>query len=117
MHRVPFETFLALGWSESMRHRLADFAVDPEVACLTAVDSGGRLVAQRWNDLPDPLPAGTIAYWARQEGARRSRTAEAVLLVLRDGLKPYAAARQAGVSSQAVYRALKGRRSAEPGDA
>lgn len=117
MHQVPLETFLSLGWSESMRHRLADAAADRAVACLVAVEADGRRTVQRFEAVPVPLPAGTVAYWARSERARRSRTAEAVLLVLRDGLTPYAAAKQAGVKSQAVYRALRTRRSREPGDA
>lgn len=114
--QVPLEVFLALGWSESLRHRLADAAADPAVACLVAVEADGRRAVQRFTVVPDALPAGTVAYWTRQERARRSRTAEAVLLVLRDGLTPYAAAKRAGVKSQAVYRALKAR-SRAPTDA
>lgn len=117
MANVSFDVFLALGWSESMRHRLADLAIDPNVVCLTAVDAGGRLTVQRWDAVPDPLPAGTVAHWTRQDPSRRSRTAKAVLLVLQDGLTPYAAARRAGVASQAVYRALKGRPADETIDA
>jgi hypothetical protein len=117
MADVTFDVFLALGWSESMRHRLADLAIDPSVVCLTAIEAGGRLTVQRWDAVPDPLPAGTVAHWTRQDPSRRSRTAEAVLLVLRDGLTPYAAAKLAHVSSQAVYRALKGRPAVETGDA
>lgn len=117
MHQVPLETLLSLGWSESVRHRLADASVDPAVACIIAIEADGRRSARLLDAVPSPLPENTVAYWARPERTPRSRTAEAVLLVLRDGLTPYAAARQSGVKSQAVYRALKTRRSREPGDA
>lgn len=117
MHQVPLETLLALGWSESVRHRLADAAIDPGVACLIAIEADGRRSVRLFDVVPDPLPDDTVAYWARSERATRSRTAEAVLLVLRDGMTPYAAARQVGVKSQAVYRALRTRRSREPSDA
>lgn len=113
--RLSLEAFLALGWSAKLLHQLAALAVDPAVGCLSAHHANGRITAQRWDTAPSTWPADTIGYWIKQTA--RSRTAVAVLLVLRDGLTPYAAAKRAGVSSQAVYQALKAHRSVAPADA
>lgn len=107
MHCVPLETLLALGWSDTMRHKLADLAIDPAVAAITASDINGRLTAKVWDAVPDPIPPGTIALWARQMPRRGSRTAEAVRMVLEDGIAASEAAQRVGVTYQAVYKALK----------
>lgn len=116
MHCVPLETLLALGWSESMRHKLADLAINPDVAAITAADADGRMTAKAWDSVPDPIPLGTVAFWARQMPRRGSRTAEAVRMVLEEGIAAAEAAKRVGVTYQAVYKALKDLK-ARPGPA
>lgn len=100
--------FLALAWSDNVRAKLQELAQQPETQFLIASQKSGKLTASLFTDLPDPLPDGVVALWRKDylQTAMKSKTQQAVDLVLKNGMTPHAAAALMDVHASAVYRAL-----------
>lgn len=111
MKQLTLDQFLALGWSTSLRQKLQGMA-DSGIAALVAWDNAGKMSASAYTEEPPELPETTVAVWRRQPlppsiaETMKSRTQQAVELVLSKGVSPHAAAKQLGVHASAVYRAI-----------
>jgi hypothetical protein len=105
---LDLDAFLALGWSPGVRNKLQDIAAQSETKLLLASQKSGKLAASVFTEEPDKLPAGVMAVWRKdaQRDAGKSKTQQAVDLVLAQGLTPHAAAAAMKVHASAVYRAL-----------
>ena len=111
MKDLTLEAFLTLGWSDSLKAKLADMATRPDVQYLVAWDNAGKVSASAFTEEPDEWPDTAMAIWRRNplptdQAMPKSKTQQAVDLVLRDGLNPNTAAKQLGIHPSAVYRAL-----------
>lgn len=111
LHPLELELadFLALAWSDPVRAKLKKVAWEPETNFLLAIQRDDRLTATMFTQLPRQLPAGVVAIWRKDplQDAVKSKTQQAVDLVLKDGMTPHAAAALMKVHSSAVYRALQ----------
>lgn len=106
---LDLDHFLSLPWSDNVRHKLRDAAWDPDTRFLLARQVGDRLAAAAFTgDLPEPLPGGVVALWRKDylQDAMKSKTQQAVDLVLKNEMTPHAAAALMKVHPSAVYRAL-----------
>jgi hypothetical protein len=109
MTPLPLESFLVdLPWSDNLRHVLRVTADRDNVKAITAHRKEGKLTAQAWTRLPRQWPDEVEALWVRPRPGR-SKTMQAVDLVLKDGLTVYAAAKKIGVNQSAVHRAIQRR--------
>lgn len=109
MSPMPFDVFLDLGFSDNLRHVLRVTADRDNVMALSAHDKNGKLSAQAWESLPEAWPDGTLGIWLKECKPKRSRTMQAVDLVLNEGLSVYAAAKAVNVHQSAVHRAIQRR--------
>lgn len=109
MSPMPFDVFLDLGFSDNLRHVLRVTADRDNVMALSAHDKNGKLSAQAWESLPETWPDGTLGIWLKECKPKRSRTMQAVDLVLNEGLSVYAAAKAVNVHQSAVHRAIQRR--------
>lgn len=111
---------LTLPWSANMRDRLRAAAADPTVEVIAVYPQGDGYSPVLFRDGTPPRP-GAVALWRPEPPAPpapeapastgspstvKSRTMQALDLILSQGLTPYAAAQAAGISPAAVYRAL-----------
>lgn len=103
---LPLDEFLALPWSAAQRSAIQDRAGRPETAMLAACTKDGRLACLAYTDATSKYPPQTFAVWRRTAPTVKSKTMQALDLILRDGLSPHAAAKATGVHASAVYRAL-----------
>lgn len=109
MNQLNIADFLhELSWSDNVRHKLRIMADRDDLLAISAHTKDGRLVATAWTRWPRQWPASTVAVWCKRPMPDRmlSLTQQALELV-RQGVNPHAAADQLGISSTAVYRALK----------
>ncbi len=108
---VDLESFLALPWSPGVREKLRERASHPDTQAIAAWDNNGRLVASAYTTLPIQWPESLVAIWRKQTfqlpDPVKSKTMQALDLILQEGMTPFAAAKQAGVHASAVYRALE----------
>jgi hypothetical protein len=110
---VDLESFLALPWSPGVRQKLRERASQSDTQAIAAWDHNGRLVASAYTTLPERWPESLVALWRKQTFQPtepepvKSKTMQALDLILQDGLTPFAAAKQVGVHASAVYRALE----------
>lgn len=114
MKQLSLEAFLNdLTWSDNMRHVLRIRADRDDLLALSATVRDGRLVAEAWTVMPADWPDDTVAVWCkrplRDNEMGKSKTMQAVDLVLNEGLTVYAAAKRIGVNQSAVHRALQRR--------
>lgn len=109
MRPMPFNVFLDLGFSDNLRHVLRVTADRDNVMALSAHEKNGKVSAQAWEALPEEWPGGTLGIWIKECKPKRSRTMQAVDLVLDEGLTVYAAAKAVKVHQSAVHRALNRR--------
>lgn len=114
MKQLTLEAFLNdLAWSDNMRHVLRIKADRDDLRALSANLRDGRLVAAAYTQLPDDWPDDTVAIWCKRplqdNEMGKSKTMQAVDLVLNEGLTVYAAAKKIGVNQSAVHRALQRR--------
>lgn len=111
MKSVTLDDFLyGQPWSDNMRHVLRVKADRDDLIALTAHQVDGRLTAQAWTVQPQDLPSSTVVIWYKRLPAgsdvTKSKTMQAVELVLEQGMTVYAAAKQVGVGQSVVHRAL-----------
>jgi hypothetical protein len=111
MKSVTLDDFLyGQPWSDNMRHVLRVKADRDDLIALTAHQVDGRLTAQAWTVQPKDLPDGTVVIWYKKSPESsevpKSKTMQAVELVLEQGMTVYAAAKQVGVGQSVVHRAL-----------
>ena len=109
MSPMPFNVFLDLGFTDNLRRILQVTADRDNVMALSAHDKNGKVSAQAWEALPEEWPSETIGIWIKECKPKRSRTMQAVDLVLDEGLTVYAAAKAVNVHQSAVHRALNRR--------
>lgn len=110
MNALTFDDFLDLGFSDNLRHVLRVTADRDDLKALTAHNKDGKITAQAWDRIPREWPEGTLAIWLKPAPeAQRSKTMQAVDLVLNEGLTAYAAAKRVGVHQSAVHRAIQRR--------
>lgn len=105
---LDLDHFLALGWSAGVQAKLREIVWEPHVNFLLARRVDGKLAGTAFSALPDPLPDGLVALWRKDylQNAMKSKTQQAVDLVLKNEMTPHAAAALMKVHPSAVYRAL-----------
>jgi hypothetical protein len=114
MQLLDLEQFLYdISWSDNVRHKLRVMSDRDDLRYLVAYDLGGKLSCSAYTSKPDSF-GNAIAIWSKRGddptvALPKSRTMQAMDLVLDDGLTVYAAAKQVGVNESAVHRAM-GRR-------
>lgn len=114
MQILDLEAFLYdLPWSDNVRAKLRVTADRDSLRYLIAWNHDGQLSCSAWEQKPESFH-NAIAIWSKRgddptASATKSRTMQAIDLVLDDGMTVYAAAKQIGVNESAVHRAL-GRR-------
>lgn len=106
--------------SPGVREKVRAAAADPTVDAIAAYRKGSGYELRIYRD-GAPLNPGAVALWRPEPPAPpappvspatgtldavKSRTMQALDLILRDGLTPYAAAQATGIDPSAVYRAL-----------
>lgn len=115
MKLLDLDKFLYdLPWSDNMRHKLRVMSDRDDLRYLVAWDNAGKVSCSVFTQKPAEWPVNALAIWSKRgddptASAAKSRTMQALDLVLDDGLTVYAAAKQIGVNESAVHRAL-GRR-------
>ena len=109
MQLLDLEQFLYdISWSDNVRHKLRVMSDRDDLRYLVAYDLGGKLSCSAFTSKPDSF-GDAIAIWSKRgDDPAKSRTMQAVDLVL-EGMTVYAAAKQVGVNESAVHRAM-GRR-------
>lgn len=106
MKKLNLAEFLEdLSWSDNVRHKLRIVADRDDLYALSATDVEGKLTAQAWTKWPDEWPENTVAVWCKRSMSK-SKTMQAVDLVLDTGMSVYSAAKQIGVNPSAVHRAI-----------
>ena len=99
----------------TMAAKLRETAQRPDVAALARVEaSNGRFIAQAFNQVPkiwsqDVQSIYCLEVLTSEENELKSKTMQALDLVINDGLSQYAAAAKLGISTAAVSRALSRR--------
>lgn len=110
MNHLTLDRFLDLAWSDNVRHVLRVKADRDDLLALTASRNGDKLAAQAWTKWPPAWPSDIVAIWFKRSppssDTTKSKTMQAVDLVLDQGLTVYAAAKQIGINQSAVHRAL-----------
>lgn len=111
MQALNLSAFLALPWSTAQRSAIQDRVSRPEIQALVAWEKAGRLLCSAYNEVPSSYPPASMAVWRRTPSPQtlepvKSKTMQALDLILRDGMTPHAAAKAMGVHASAVYRAL-----------
>ena len=113
MNHLTLDQFLDLAWSDNVRHVLRVRADRDDVLAFTASRTGDKLTAQAWTQWPPAWPSDVVAIWCKRPlpdtALAKSKTMQAVELVLDQGLTVYAAAKQIGINQSAVHRALQRR--------
>lgn len=118
MQILDLDKFLYdLPWSDNVRSKLRVIADRDNLRYLLAVKIDGRVTCSAWDKKPDSFE-NVIAIWSKRGDdpttpSPKSRTMQAIDLVLDDGLTVYAAAKQVGVNESAVHRALGRRKDKE----
>lgn len=118
MQILDLDKFLYdLPWSDNVRAKLRVTADRDDLRYLMAWNNGDRLSCSAWTTKPDSFEHA-VAIWSKRGDdptapATKSRTMQAIDLVLDDGLTVYAAAKQIGVNESAVHRALGRRKDKE----
>lgn len=114
MKKLTFDQFLYdLPWSDNVRHQLRVTADRDDLLALAAVRVDGRYKANAFTKWPQAWSDDVVAIWCKRPlpnpadpDVAKSKTMQAVELVLDQGLTVYAAAKQVGVNQSAVHRAL-----------
>ena len=114
MKHLTLDQFLIdLPWSDNVRHKLRVTADRDDLRYLVAWDNAGKLSASAYTSTPDAWPDTAVAIWCKRPlpdtALAKSKTMQAVELVLDQGLTVYAAAKQIGINQSAVHRALQRR--------
>ena len=109
MQLLDLEQFLYdISWSDNVRHKLRVMSDQDDLRYLVAYDLGGKLSCSAFTSKPDSF-GDAIAIWSKRgDDPAKSRTMQAVDLVL-EGMTVYAASKHVGVNESAVHRAM-GRR-------
>lgn len=81
------------------------------MAALARVNVNGRYIAHAFTEVPSEWPLDVQSVYSKdvltpEEDDVKSKTMQAIDLVLNDGLTQYAAAQQMGISAAAVNRAF-----------
>ena len=121
MKQLTLDQFLYdLSWSDNVRHKLRVTADRDDLRYLVAWDNAGKLSASAYTAKPDAWPDTVVAIWCKRPlpdpadpDVTKSKTMQAVELVLDQGLTVYAAAKQVGINQSAVHRALQRREDRE----
>lgn len=114
MKLVNFREFTEdYAWSEAVRYKLQTMVLREDLKYLVAWNNAGKLSAAAYTGRPLDWPDDIIAVWAKDGddpfAETKSKTMQAVDLVLKDGYTAYAAAKEVGINASAVHRALKRR--------
>jgi hypothetical protein len=111
MNNLSLESFLDLAWTDNVRHKLRVMSDRDDLRYLVAWDNAGKLSCSAFTSKPATWPDKSVAIWSKRvDDASKSRTMQAVDLVLDDGMTVYSASKQAGVNESAVHRALTRRK-------
>jgi hypothetical protein len=114
MTLVDLDRFIDdFAWSESVRHKLRTMSTNQDLKYLVAWNNAGKLSAAAYTGRPIDWPDDIVVVWSRDGddpfAETKSKTMQAVDLVLKDGYTAYAAAKEVGINASAVHRALKRR--------
>ncbi len=114
MKLVNFNEFIEnYSWSAAVKDRLRSLVLREDVKYLVAWDNGGKLSASAYTGKPLDWPENIVFVWAKDGDDPftevKSKTMQAVELVLNSGMTAYAAAKEVGINASAVHRALKRR--------
>ena len=107
---MTFDEFIFQDWTDNVRHKLRVVADRDDVRYLVSHLVDGKLTAVVFTEKPDVWPDNLVGVWSKRgDDAPKSKTMQALDLVLDNGLTAYAAAKQVGINQSAVHRALKRR--------
>lgn len=121
MKTLTLDQFLYdLPWSDNVRHQLRVTADRDDLLALAATRRDGRYVASAFTKWPQTWGDDVVAIWCKRPlpasadpDVTKSKTMQAVELVLDQGMTVYAAAKQIGINQSAVHRALQRREDRE----
>lgn len=113
MKQLDLESFLGQ-FAPAMQVKLRQVAERDDIIALTATQVGNKLSASAFEAVPDTWPKGIASIYCKHrlhddDDPMKSKTMQAVELVLNGTLSQYAAANQLGISRAAVSRALSRR--------
>lgn len=112
MQNLSLEEFVAQ-FSPTMAVKLRDAALQPSLAALARVNVNGRYIVEAFTEVPPEWPFDTQSVYCKDvqtgEDDVKSKTMQAIDLVVNEGLTMYAAAQQMGISQAAVSRAFSRR--------
>jgi len=113
MIQLTLEEFVAQ-FPPTMAVKLREAALRPDVAALARVMVHGRFTAEAFTEVPTEWPFVTHSIYCKdvltpEDDDVKSKTMQAIDLVLNEGLSQYAAAQQMGISQAAVSRAFSRR--------
>lgn len=114
MKLVNFKEFIDSNpWSDGVKHKLNAMVLREDLKYLVAWDNAGKLSAAAYTGKPFDWPENIVCVWAKDGddpfAEIKSKTMQAVDLVLNNGMTAYAAAKEVGINASAVHRALKRR--------
>tara|TARA_R110000803_G_scaffold29382_2_gene67065 strand:+ start:252 stop:686 length:435 start_codon:yes stop_codon:yes gene_type:complete len=114
MNQLSLDEFIAQ-FPSTMHGKLIETAQRPDVAALARVEADdGRFTAQAFNQVPkiwsqEVQSIYCLEVLTSEENELKSKTMQALDLVINEGLSQYAAAAKVGISTAAVSRALSRR--------
>jgi hypothetical protein len=103
----------AYGYSANHKSRLKEMSLRDDIKYLIAWDNADKVSISAYTGKPLDWPDTIIAVWAKDGNdpfaETKSKTMQAVDLVLNEEYTAYAAAKALGINQSAVHRALKRR--------
>lgn len=101
------------GYSANHKGRLKEMSLRDDIKYLVAWDNADKVSISAYTGKPVDWPDTIVALWAKDGNDPfaeiKSKTMQAVDLVLNDGHTAYSAAKVIGINQSAVHRALKRR--------
>lgn len=111
---MTFDEFINQDWNDNVRHKLRVVADRDDLRYMVSQLVDGKLTALMFTERPNIWPDNMVGVWSKRgdnpfSDSPKSKTMQALDLVLDGGLTAYAAAREVGINQSAVHRALKRR--------
>jgi hypothetical protein len=111
---MTFDEFINQDWTDNVRHKLRVVADRDDLRYMVSVLVDDKLTALMFTEKPNLWPDNMVGVWSKRgdnpfSDTPKSKTMQALDLVLDGGLTAYAAAREVGINQSAVHRALKRR--------
>lgn len=99
--------------SDSVKDKLRAMVLREDIKYMVAWNNAGKTSISAFTGKPFDWPDSMVAVWAKDGddpfAEMKSKTMQAVDMVLSEGITAYAAAKAVGINQSAVHRALKRR--------